>query len=373
MEKKRLLVLSSRAIDFSSDSGADSRLLYQLEALKEVYEIALLVASSTAFAPKSQGSFKVYYFRRPRIGLFDRIYAILSFKPLFLGRLNWLKEVHRVARFYDFIQTDLFLPTYYLPDEYRRFAVGYVQDSIARFNYSKLEFYRLVPNNIADILVTRWVYYLSKNWELSLENYQCLVYVNEYDFQFAAPGRKILGRIRSVESVEYRKRNTYDYEWVSYGNFEYSPNAEGMRYFLAELAKGNISTSGLLFGRGSSNFRIPVGSNVKILGRVRDITNELLRTQFLVLPIFYGSGFKNKLLEGARLGCCIITTPHVIEGTEFKNGIDVIVCQSALEIVKMISTVSPEESESLGKNAKDTFDKHYSSSTVNLETLFIYE
>ncbi len=77
--------------------------------------------------------------------------------------------------------------------------------------------------------------------------------------------------------------------------------------------------------------RDPSMPNVRWLGRVEDLFATLRSCSVLALPVRYGSGIRNRLLDGLALGMPIVTTPLGIRGVEIEPGVEADVASTAQE------------------------------------------
>ncbi|MEM7582678.1 MAG: glycosyltransferase [Acidobacteriota bacterium] len=73
----------------------------------------------------------------------------------------------------------------------------------------------------------------------------------------------------------------------------------------------------------------PEMPDVQWLGRVDDVFAALRACRVLALPVRYGSGIRNRLLDGLALGMPIVTTPLGMRGCELEAGVDLEVAATA--------------------------------------------
>ena len=360
MGKEKYLIVCSRNVDFGSDSGADSRLLEQIISLQKRFDVAILHASP--FRELDSYVFGIHeeVFSKPRLDIAERLKAFLTVQPLFLGKRSWCSRLSTILPGYDYFQSDLFIASYYFPKNLRSRCIAYVQDSPARYQKSKSDF--LIRNGeyvsfiLSIILLKR-----ARLWERRINGFISAVYVNSADAVYSANRQTSIGRLKAVKSYEKQKVSHFENDWITYGNYDYEPNKKGVELFLTTLSKNiqHYDYQGLVFGR-SSNKLFPVPQNVLFRGRVDNFEENLLSARIVFLPIFFGSGFKNKLLECASLGCFIVTTKHVVEGSLFKPGVDVVIRDTPIEMLRVLEEFSTEEAIRIGNNAKGVFDQFYS-------------
>lgn len=360
MGKEKYLIVCSRNVDFGSDSGADSRLLEQVISLQKRFHVTILHASPLQGLEAHASGIHEVVFSRQRLDLTERLKALFTVQPLFLGKRSWSTLLSSLLPDYDYFQSDLFLTSYYFPKHIRSRCIAYVQDSPSRYQKSKSDF--LIRNReygrflLSFMLLTR-----ARLWERRIKGFISAVYVNGADTAYSVNNHTSIGMLKAVKSNDKQHAAHFKKDWVTFGNYYYEPNKVGVEFFLKTLVRNPCfhNYHGIVFGR-CSNKLYPTPQNVLFRGRVDKFEETLLSAKIVFLPIFFGSGFKNKLLECASLSCCIVTTKHVVEGSLFKPGVDVVIRDTPREMLLVLKELSAEEANWIGNNAKEVFDQNYS-------------
>lgn len=109
------------------------------------------------------------------------------------------------------------------------------------------------------------------------------------------------------------------------GNLSYFPNADGIRYFVAEilpLIRREVPSVKLqIVGKDPpARVRNLASESVKVTGFVPDIRAEYLASAVAIAPVRFGAGTLNKVLEPMALGVPVVSTPIGAEGLPFESG-----------------------------------------------------
>lgn len=114
-------------------------------------------------------------------------------------------------------------------------------------------------------------------------------------------------------------------------------NKDGMSWFiqnvLPHINKQFVVAGSIcdyLKGRLSANYE-----NLEMLGRVDNVDDFYNSVEFVVSPIFLGSGMKTKSVEALSYGIPIIGTKEAFVGIDYKNIGEL--CQSASEFIEKIN------------------------------------
>lgn len=122
------------------------------------------------------------------------------------------------------------------------------------------------------------------------------------------------------------------------GNFEYPPNAEGLRWFertvWPRLRRRYPAIELRLIGKGARP--------------VEDAVAELMDASLAIVPIFAGSGTRLKILEAWQAEIPVVSTRLGAEGLGAKNGRHLLLADSADDFVHQIGALldNPE----MGRN-----------------------
>jgi len=107
---------------------------------------------------------------------------------------------------------------------------------------------------------------------------------------------------------------------------ETTPNADGMRWFCADVLPNitGILPWTKLRATGSNppaSVRRLAGAHVELTGFVPDLRDVYERARVVVVPLRYGAGVKNKTVEALQYGVPVVTTTIGAEGIEVPDGL----------------------------------------------------
>lgn len=135
-----------------------------------------------------------------------------------------------------------------------------------------------------------------------------------------------INKINFLPDVSGRKVMTFGY----IGGFSHPPNLEAVRYIineiLPEMEIRQIDYRFILAGEQDVNFvkkmlqvkKIPM-SKVEILGYLKNSEDFYRQIDFVLAPIFAGSGTRIKVLESLSFGRAVITTTVGAEGIDIES------------------------------------------------------
>jgi polysaccharide biosynthesis protein PslH len=121
------------------------------------------------------------------------------------------------------------------------------------------------------------------------------------------------------------------------GDFNYDPNREGADFFVTGAwprIRSKIAEAQLwLVGKNANAYMLEWNGNqgVMVTGVVDDVKHYLSRAMISIAPLFVGTGTKLKILEALGAGLPVVTTTMGMEGIEAKNGVDLLIADTAEE------------------------------------------
>ncbi len=144
------------------------------------------------------------------------------------------------------------------------------------------------------------------------------------------------------------------------GSLEWSPNQEGLSWFLREVwnaISGKYPELRFhIAGRNAPSWLIHACAKpgVLFLGEVEDAYRFMASRAIMVVPLFSGSGMRIKILEGMALGKAIVSTSLGAEGVPVTHGSDIMIADNAGEFIRCISLLVENQllCQTLGTNAK---------------------
>lgn len=160
------------------------------------------------------------------------------------------------------------------------------------------------------------------------------------------------------QTVESNENNNKDITALFLGSY-FPPNVDGIRKFIDRvLPKVNIKL--IVAGSGMDILKkeFQESEKLKIYGFVDDIGELYSSINFMVMPIFYGSGMKVKTAEALKYGKFIFGTSEAFEGYNLtdKEGC---LCNSAKDFITNINQLS-KSILPFNPSSRDLFLRDYS-------------
>jgi glycosyltransferase involved in cell wall biosynthesis len=151
-------------------------------------------------------------------------------------------------------------------------------------------------------------------------------------------------------------------------------NRKGICWFAREVVP-RINIPVVIVGRGFEVLRSELegNGNITVVGTVNNLSNWYQRAQFIIAPIFDGSGMKTKVAEALMHGKKIIGTPEAFSGYE-----DIIeqagwICYTADEFVEAITVASTEIVHSFYPELRTAYERYYSVEAAKSRLMQILE
>lgn len=121
-----------------------------------------------------------------------------------------------------------------------------------------------------------------------------------------------------------------------WGNLDFGPNQEALRYFLGEVHGPHLREEGVhvrIIGARAPDWlvaTVAADEQVELLGFVPDLRAALADLPVAVNAMRTGSGLKNKVLEAFGLGMVVVTTTRGVEAlSSVRHGTHVMVADDA--------------------------------------------
>jgi hypothetical protein len=163
--------------------------------------------------------------------------------------------------------------------------------------------------------------------------------------------------------MELIERNCEKYVLFVGGNFY--ANRVGIEWFVKYVAS-RINIKVYVVGKGLERYKskFELVDNVVVVGSVNSLAEWYLNAQFVIAPIFDGSGMKTKVAEALMYGKRIIGTPEAFSGYEDIADNVGHVCRDANEFVAAIEGVCHMEIVGFDKKLRIIYNDKYSLSAA---------
>lgn len=163
------------------------------------------------------------------------------------------------------------------------------------------------------------------------------------------------------------------------GSMDWSPNMEGVIWFLEEvwekIHKTYPELKLYLAGRNMPSDLKDMGyQNVEIVGEV-DSASEFMKSKaIMIVPLLSAGGIRVKIIEGMALKKAIITTKTGAEGIDYTNDKNILIANTRDEFVTEIGKLlkKPERISQMGNEAYELVRTSFDNKTLvnNLVTFY---
>lgn len=138
-------------------------------------------------------------------------------------------------------------------------------------------------------------------------------------------------------------------------------NRAGIEWFVREVAP-RIDTQVWIVGNGLEALRgaVVIPAGVRLVGKVPSVAEWYRRADFVVAPVFDGSGMKTKVAEALMHGKAIVGTPEAFSGYEEVAGQAGIVCRTADEFIAAIAALGRAERPAFRADLRALYEERYS-------------
>lgn len=122
----------------------------------------------------------------------------------------------------------------------------------------------------------------------------------------------------------------------------------------------------LLVGRHADRLRELAGGGVEIVSDPPDLGPWYEQAAVALVPVHNGGGVRVKLLEAVAMGIPVVTTPLGVEGTEFRDGEDLLVAATPEAFAHAIDAVLDDPAAASGRAARalSLFERLHSTRAV---------
>jgi polysaccharide biosynthesis protein PslH len=150
------------------------------------------------------------------------------------------------------------------------------------------------------------------------------------------------------------------------GNMPYGPNKEAMNYFIKKVWKKNFNNDKnirlVIAGFGAEKFaKLIKSDNIEFKGRVEDVRKEVSSWDMSVVPVRYGAGRQNKIMDCWACMIPVVAAPFAASGVHGADGINILIAKDTGEFVEKINRL--RSNAGLGKKisikAAATLKEHF--------------
>lgn len=179
-----------------------------------------------------------------------------------------------------------------------------------------------------------------------------------------------------LDTQKYKKKKLYkqNYIYMSGSFGAYGPNYHGATWFLEKvypIVRNKISNIKILFAGKDANKNIRQNRNIKTIGEKEDLKPYLRKSSIMIVPIFFESGTRIKILEAGTMGIPIISTSIGAEGLKLSNNKEIIIANDHLIFAKKVIKLWKNYNlqKKLSKNIKKKIIKEISINRVKKQII----
>ena len=149
-------------------------------------------------------------------------------------------------------------------------------------------------------------------------------------------------------------------------------NLSGVLWYAEQVAP-KIGIKTLVVGRGFEQYRkeIEQWGNIEVIGGVANIEPWYSNAEFVVAPIFGGSGMKTKVAEALMFGKKVIGTSEAFSGYESISSRVGSICDDADQFIKTIEEVTAIDNNQFDEDLREIYKKKYSIDAARLRLIQI--
>ena len=112
-----------------------------------------------------------------------------------------------------------------------------------------------------------------------------------------------------------------------------------------------------------------------VLDQEQSLNLQILKTQLLIAPVYFGTGIKVKILESMSIGVPIVTTPHGTEGLLVEDKKNILISKDENEFANNILNICHDKvlRDSIGNNGLDYINKYHNPSDLKKQFLALVD
>lgn len=171
--------------------------------------------------------------------------------------------------------------------------------------------------------------------------------------------------------IDYIKENgicNNNHNILFLGTLSWFPNAQGIDWFIKKvvplLDKEDFNYTLYIVGKDPSDELKSISKlrkNIIVTGYVEDVNKYIKKCDFMIVPLFIGSGMRVKILESMGKNIPVISTTIGCEGIEVNDDESILIADNEIEFIEAIKKIKNQQVyKNLRDNAKLVFEDKYS-------------
>lgn len=172
-----------------------------------------------------------------------------------------------------------------------------------------------------------------------------------------------------TEDFEPVRRDPGAKKVFTFGTLHYAPNADGIRWFLAEvwprvqtaIPDAELTITGANPPEDFLHLANNPGSNLTVTGYVEDLIPYFEQASVLVVPVLSGSGMRVRILESMSRAMPLVSTTIGVEGIDVEHGTHLLVANEPEEFARCVVRLMVDTGfqKQLGENARRLATSRY--------------
>ncbi len=168
-----------------------------------------------------------------------------------------------------------------------------------------------------------------------------------------------------IKKVKARKNSVFTIGF--FGNINYRPNIDGLTWFLKNIWKKLVDSDKnirlVIAGSGGEKAApLIAGTPAEIKGFMENIDAEAASWDVSVVPVRFGAGRQNKILQSWANGVPVVATAFTAKGVEGKDGYNLLVADTQEQFIRQIQRIKKDKAlrGRLIKGGLATLKKYFS-------------
>lgn len=164
------------------------------------------------------------------------------------------------------------------------------------------------------------------------------------------------------------------------GSMNWSPNVEGIEWFLdevwPEILTAHPDLTFTLAGHDiPDSIRNRQDKNVTVVGAVPDANEFMMDHDIMVVPLLSGSGIRIKIVEAMALGRVVITTSIGAEGLDVQDGKHLFIANTPEEFVAVVNkcVTMPDICSIISENAQHYISVNHNNAVIAQKIIDFYQ
>lgn len=183
-----------------------------------------------------------------------------------------------------------------------------------------------------------------------------------------------IGMEKPKVEIDYKVDDLDEVNILFVGTLSWAPNNDGLIWYLEKVIPKMKESLGkfklYIVGKNPGDKLKRIANSytdidIEITGYVDSVIPYYQLCDFMIVPLFVGSGQRVKIIEGFSYGMPIISTSIGAEGLEYMDGENILIADDVDEFIQKSKMLKKGIlRKKLSERAKDTFDKNYSIDAV---------